>query len=410
MSTASPPARRIGRREFLAMLALMMALTALAIDLMLPAFGEIRAGFDLAPDSPATGQIVTVFFIGLAVAQLLYGPISDRFGRKPVLYAGFGLYALGAVGAAAAPSFGMLLASRFLWGVGSAGPRVVSMAIVRDSYRGDEMARTMSLLTAVFILVPVIAPSIGAAIVSVAPWRAVFWFCVAVVAAMAVWVARLPETLDPASRIDLRFDGVRRAARTVVAQRPAMAYALAATALFGAFMSYLASLELIVDDVFGLGSWFPLVFGANAALMGLATLTNAAVVRRFGSAVIARRVIVGYAIGGTVLMAIAIASGGTPSFWAFGPPLAGLLCLHAFMVPNLFALAMEPMGAVAGTASALIGTAQTGVGALLGGVIDAAYDGTVYPLAIGFLGSGLVALAVVRWAGRREAREAALPT
>jgi DHA1 family bicyclomycin/chloramphenicol resistance-like MFS transporter len=187
---------RIGRRELLALLSLTMALTALSIDLMLPAFGEIRAAFGMEPDSSDVAAMVTVFMIGLASVQLLYGPFSDRFGRKPMLYAGFALYALGAAGAALAPSFGLLLLSRFLWGVGAAGPRVIGLAIVRDTYQGDQMARAMSFIMAVFILVPVLAPSVGAAILSFAPWRAVFWFCVIYLVGMALWVLRLPETVS----------------------------------------------------------------------------------------------------------------------------------------------------------------------------------------------------------------------
>ena len=408
--TATPfRAGGIGRREFLALISLTMALTALSIDLMLPAFGEIRASFDMAAGSSATAAIVTVFFIGLAVAQVFYGPFADRFGRKPVLYAGLGLYALDALGAALAPSFGLLLASRFVWGAGAAGTRVISLAIVRDTHAGDQMARTMSLLNAVFIVVPVFAPSVGAAIISVAPWRGVFWFCVVYVGAMALWTIRLPETLDPANRIDLRFDGLRKAARSVVTQRSAMAYTAAMTVLFGVFSSYLASSERIVDEVFGIGDRFPLVFGGLAAVMGVAALTNASIVVRFGSRLIVRRVLAVYVAGALILSGISVASGGTPDFWVYGPGLALMLCMHALLVPNLFTLAMEPMGKVAGTASALIGTAQTGGGALLGAVIDRAYDGTVTPLSIGLLASGVLALlallAVRRAEGAQQIRE-----
>jgi DHA1 family bicyclomycin/chloramphenicol resistance-like MFS transporter len=395
--TATPTRlHRIGSRELLVLLSLTMALTALSIDLMLPAFGEIRAAFDMPPDSSATAAIVTVFFIGLAVAQMFYGPFADRFGRKPVLYVGLSLYALGALGAALAPSFGLLLASRFLWGVGAAGARVISLAIVRDTYAGDRMARAMSLLNAVFILVPVLAPSVGAAIISVAPWRAVFWFCVAYVGGVALWTIRLPETFDPANRIDLHFAGLKRAALLVITQRQAMRYTAAVMVLFGVFASYLASSELIVDDVFDMGSRFPLVFGGLAALMGMAALANASIVGRFGARRIVTVVLMGYVAGAVVLVAISAAGHGTPPFWGYAPALALMLCMHSLLIPNLYTLAMEPMGVVAGTASALIGTAQTGGGALLGSFVDRAYNGTVTPLSIGFLVSGILALLVVR--------------
>jgi DHA1 family bicyclomycin/chloramphenicol resistance-like MFS transporter len=388
---------RIGRRELLALLSLTMALTALSIDLMLPAFGEIRAAFGMEPDSSDVAAMVTVFMIGLASVQLLYGPFSDRFGRKPMLYAGFALYALGAAGAALAPSFGLLLLSRFLWGVGAAGPRVIGLAIVRDTYQGDQMARAMSFIMAVFILVPVLAPSVGAAILSFAPWRAVFWFCVIYLVGMALWVLRLPETLDPNDRIDLRLDGVRRALRLVVSQRAAMAYTAAMTLLFSAFVSYLATSELIVDDVFDLADRFPLIFGGLAAVMGVGVLGNASIVVRFGSRRIVGWVLPAYVAAAAGLVAMTLAADGTPAFWVFVPSLGFILCMHALLIPNLNALAMEPMGRVAGTASALIGTAQLGGGALLGSFIDRAYDGTVTPLAVGLLLCAALALVVVRW-------------
>lgn len=404
--TASPTRLRgMGRREFLVLLSLTMAQTALSIDLLLPAFGEIRAAFDMKPDSSQAAATVTAFFIGLAVAQVFYGPFADRFGRKPMLYAGFTLYAVGALGAAMAPTFGLLLASRLVWGFGAAGARVLTLAIVRDVYEGERMARTMSLLMAVFILVPVMAPSVGAAIVAVAPWRAVFWFCVLYVAFIALWTLRLPETLDPANRIELRFDGLRRAARLVVTQRAAMAYVAAMTVLFGAFASYLASSELIVDDVFGMDDRFPLVFGGLAALMGMSALTNASIVGRFGSRRIVSGVLKAHIAISVVLVVIAVLSGGgRPGFWIFAPGLAAVLCMHALLVPNLNTLAMEPMGRVAGTAAAVIGTSQTGGGALLGSLIDRAYDGTLIPLSVGFLASGVLAFAAVRWAARASRR------
>lgn len=391
--------RSIGPRELIALLSLTMALGAISIDMMLPAFGQMRASFGMDPDSPQISATITALFIGLASAQILYGPLSDRFGRRPVLFAGFGLYAAGAAGAALAPNFGLLLASRFLWGTGAAGSRVISLAIVRDSYRGDQMARIMSLLMAVFITVPVLAPSIGAGIIAFLPWRAIFWFCVIYATVVAGWaVLRLPETLDPILRIPLRFDRVAKAARAVLSQRAAMAYTAAMMLLFGVFSSYLGSSQVIVDDVFGLGARFPQVFGGMALLMGVAALGNAAVVERFGARRIVRTVLTGYVLAAGALVGVSLAGHGRPGFWPFTMVLALLLFSNALLSPNLSTLAMEPMGEMAGTASALIGTAQIGGGALIGSFIDRAYDGTVNPLAMAFLAMGVLAWLVVRWA------------
>jgi DHA1 family bicyclomycin/chloramphenicol resistance-like MFS transporter len=399
MQTTSPPGQ-LRRGELLALLSMTIALGALSIDLMLPGFGEIRAAFGMPPDSSATAGIVTAYMVGLSIAQIFYGPFSDRFGRKPVLAVGFALYALGATASALAPTFGWLLAGRVLWGMGAAGPRVLSISIIRDTHEGDRMARTMSFIMAVFILVPVFAPSVGAAILAFAPWRALFWFCVGYVALIALWAVRLPETLPPDRRIELRFDGIRRAARTVLRNRATMGHALALMLMFAALLTYLGTSELIVDDVFGLADRFPLIFGGLAALMGSAVLGNASIVERFGARRIARWSLIGFAAGGTALAALALATGGRPGFWPFVVLLAPTLCCYSLTGPNLNTLAMDPMRSVAGTAAAVIGTMQTGGGALIAAIVDGAYDGTVVPFTVGVLGAGLGALAAFAWADR----------
>lgn len=185
-----PAPARFGPRELLAFISATMALMALAIDLMLPAFDDIRSDFGLDPDSGEAASVITVFFPGLAVAQVFYGPLADRFGRKPILYSGIVVYIAGAIGSALAPSFELLLVARFVWGIGAAGSRVVAVAIVRDRFVGNQMARAMSQIMAIFVLVPVFAPLVGASIIAVAPWRAVFWFCVVWAIAIVFWSCR----------------------------------------------------------------------------------------------------------------------------------------------------------------------------------------------------------------------------
>ena len=375
-----------------------MALGALAIDLMLPAFDEIRSAFDLPADSTRVAGIVTTFMLGLAAGTLVYGPLSDRVGRRPTLYLGFLLYGLGALGAALAPSLSMILVARFLWGVGAAGPRTMVLSIIRDSYAGDELAKRMSTVFAVFILVPVLAPTLGAGIVAVAPWRWVFWVCVLYVAVIGVWATRLPETLDPADRIAFRPSDVMRAVRTVLGNRQTVGYMLALTVSFGAFVSYLASSELILSDVFDRPELFPVFFGALASVMGAAMLSNGRIVDRFGVRVTVRRALLAYVAAAGVLTAVAVATDGVPPLWLFVVLLAVVLIMHALLIPNANALAMDPMGAVAGTAASVIGFISTGGGAALGAIIDQAFNGTVTPLSIGFLASAIAALGFVTWA------------
>jgi len=377
-----------------------MALGALGIDLMLPAFDDIRAAFDLPADSTRVAGIVTTYMLGLAVGTLVYGPLSDRVGRRPALYLGFLLYALGALGAALAPSLEAILAARFVWGFGAAGPRTIVLAIVRDSYRGDEMAKRMSLILAVFIVVPVFAPALGAVIVAVAPWRWVFWACVVFVGGIAVWAMRIPETLDPANRIDSGLADILRAVRTVVGNRQTVGYMLALTVSFGAFVSYLASSELILSDVFDRADLFPVFFGLLAAVMGTAMLSNSRIVDRFGVRPTVRRALIAYVVAAGVLLSVAVIADGAPPLWLFTVLLATVLSMHALLIPNANALAMDPMGSVAGTAASVIGFISTGVGAALGAVIDRAFNGTVTPLAVGFLISAIVALLLTTWADR----------
>ena len=383
----------VGRIEFVVMMASTMALTALSIDLMLPAFDEMRADFGLASDSTNIAATITVFFIGLAIAQLFYGPLADRFGRKPVLYGGLLIFVLGAIGSALAGSLGGLLASRFVWGVGAAAPRVISFSIIRDIYEGDRMARVMSFIAAVFILVPVVAPGIGALLLRFASWRFLFWLTAALAGLVGLWILRLPETLDPAYRLErLKVRSVARAARIVVTNRQAVGYTVAMTFVFGAFVSYLASSELVWEEVYGRGDQFPLIFGALALAIGIAVLTNGVIVDRVGARRIIHAALFAYVATSGLALVVAIVGEGSPNFWLFVVLLGLPLVSHGLLIPNANALAMAPLGHVAGTASAIIGAFSIMGGAILGAVIDRAFDGTVTPMITGFFLASLAAL------------------
>ena len=370
-----------------------MALTALSIDLMLPAFDEMRADFGLASDSTNIAATITVFFIGLAIAQLFYGPLADRFGRKPVLYGGLLIFVLGAIGSALAGSLGGLLAFRFVWGVGAAAARVISFSIIRDIYQGDRMARVMSFIAAVFILVPVVAPGIGALLLRFASWRFLFWLSAALAGLVGLWILRLPETLDPAYRLErLKVRSVARAARIVVTNRQAVGYTVAMTFVFGAFVSYLASSELVWEEVYGRGDQFPLIFGALALAIGIAVLTNGMIVDRVGARRIIHAALFAYVATSGLALVVAIVGEGSPNFWLFVVLLGLPLVSHGLLIPNSNALAMAPLGHVAGTASAIIGAFSIMGGAILGAVIDRAFDGTVTPMITGFFLASLAAL------------------
>lgn len=388
-------------RELIALLAMATALTALGIDLMLPAFDEIRADFDLGAGSTAVTGLVTAYFVGLGVGTVFYGPLADHKGRRWTMRLGLAIYLAGALLAAVAPTLPMVLVARFLWGMGAAGPRVVALAIVRDRFEGDAMSRTMSSLMAVFLLVPVVAPTLGAVLLEVAPWRWLFVLCAASAVLVALWTQRLPETLAAEHRIpDLRFHRVKAAAGLVVSSRTAVAYTAATVALYGVFTSYLGSSEAIVGEALGREDQFPLIFGALAGSMGVAAVLNGRIVSRFGTASMVRGALSVYAVTTVVLLGLSVATDGRPGLWTFLPVMALLLASHAQLLPNLNTLAMAPMASVAGTASSVIGAAQLTIGAVLGGVLDRFFDGTILPLSIGFAIAAACTVATVTVARR----------
>jgi MFS transporter, DHA1 family, multidrug resistance protein len=386
--------------EFTVMISMIMAIVALAIDMMLPAFGEIRESFGLAEDSNQLAPIVTFFFIGLAVGQPVWGPLSDALGRKRILYWGLAVYIVGAVGAVWAPSLEILFLFRFIGGLGAAGPRVVALSVVRDVYEGEAMARALSFIMAVFLLVPIIAPTLGAAVLEVGRWQSVFWIMAVFGIAVGVWSIRLPETLAPPDRVPLEFTRLRRAVSMVLSTRTTMGFTLAQTAMFGFFTSYLASSQLIIDDVFDLGTWFPVIFAGSAALIGVAILMNAWWLTRFGLRVVIRTASVGHLAASLAFMMIIVVSDGTPSFPAFAIGFVPISITYAMLIPNLNSAALVPMGAIAGTASAVIGATTLLGGSVIGSLVDLAYDGSVLPFGIAAGVLGIVAFGLTAWAQR----------
>lgn len=401
---AAPPItptalRHLGERQLIALLAFSMALTALGIDLLLPAFGAIRIEYGLAPDSNATSGLVTAYFLGLAGGQLLYGVLADALGRRRALYLGYAIYLAGAIASILAPTLVTLYLARVLWGVGAAGGRVVSLAVIRDTWRGDRMSRAMSFIMAVFIIVPILAPALGQVIVDVAPWRWIFGACALGVVLVALWATRLPETLAAEDRLPLQADRLVAATRAVLREPRTMWPALAMMALYGVFTSWIASSELIISDIFGRGEQFPVIFGGLAAALGVAMLLNASIVDHLGTRTVTRWAVTAYVAASAVFAALAVLNDGTPPFWPFAVILAVVLGSHALLVPNINSLAMEHVGHVAGTASSVIGALQIAGGALLGSILDRTLDGSVTPMSLGFLGYGVLAYVLLTRSG-----------
>jgi DHA1 family bicyclomycin/chloramphenicol resistance-like MFS transporter len=285
---------------------------------------------------------------------------------------------------------------------------VVALGTVRDRSRGEAMARIMSYVMAVFILVPVVAPSLGSLILGVASWQATFWVLVACALGAAAWSKRLPESLPPERRLRPDVRRLAGAMWTVLSSRFAMGFTIAQMTTFGLFASYLATSELLIGDVFGLSAWFPIIFGATALFMGTGMLANPRMLDRFGLRHWLRLVLVGYLAAAIVLAGIGIATGGRPPFWLFLGGLLPLLLAQGFVTPNLNSAAMMPMGHMAGTAAAVIGSITTLGGAAIGALIDRAYDGTVLPFCLAGAVLGVLGYASYRWADAAWERSAEL--
>ena len=372
----------------------------MGIDLLLPAFDDVRSAFDLPADSNQVSQVITAFFLGLAIAQLVWGPLADRFGRKRILYCAIGVYILGAVISALAPSFTWLLVGRFVWGTGAAGTRVAAIAIVRDSFEGSKMAQAMSQIMAVFVLVPVFAPSFGALLLALFNWQALFWFCVLWAGAIMAWSMRLGETLRSEHRRELEFRSIASGFKLVVSNRMTFGYTISTLFLQAVFTAYLGSSERIISDIFDRGDQFPFIFGAVAILFGLGAIINGQVVGRFGMYRLIRVMMLAASGVGLALLGIALLADGRPSFWIYMPLLGIMLSMFMFLMPNLNTAALEPMGAVAGTATSLTGAIRTAGGALLGAVVDAQLSDTVLPFSIAIVIFMALAIASTRWAER----------
>jgi MFS transporter, DHA1 family, multidrug resistance protein len=380
-----------GTRAFRGIISALMSMSALAIDLMLPAFTEIRKDFHLPPTATSVGKMITIFLLGMAAGQIPAGLFTDRFGRKPLLYLGLAITVVAAGASAIAPTVTTMLIARFVWGLGSACLRVGTTATVRDAFDGERMAREMSFVMAVFVLVPVFAPTLGAGMIKVIPWRGLFWFCAAVALAVMLLVRMLPETLEVEKQRALKGSVVIDAARSVWHSRETTLLLIATTALFAAFSGYLSTSSTVVENVFNLKKYFPIFFALIAAAIGIGMLGNSRLVMKFGLRHVVSAGLIVYTAGAALLVLIAAITHGRPSATVYLPLLAITIAAHGTLMPNTNAAALRPMGAMAGTASAVIGTISTGLGSVLGGFINDAVTTTVWPVALGFLACGIVA-------------------
>ncbi|GAA3697536.1 multidrug effflux MFS transporter [Sphingomonas cynarae] len=380
-------------REFVAFVAALMAVNALGVDLMLPALADIGHQLNIATANHRQ-WIITAYMLGFGAGQLVYGPLADRFGRRPILFVTLAGFVAASIFAAGSQTFVALLGARVLQGLMSASTRVLAVAIVRDRFAGRQMARTLSVAQMIFFLVPIMAPGLGQLLLGIGPWRFIFYALAGFAAFVLVWAAtRLDETLPVERRSPLSFASLGRAYRLTLTNRFSAGYALAAALTFGGIIAFVSSAQQIFVDEFGAGERFTLLFALCAFSMGCASFANSRLVERLGTRLISQAAVLGLIALSVVHLGV-IGSGHETLVTYMIFQALSMTCI-GLCGSNFGAMAMEPVGHIAGTASSIQGFI-TSVGAVaVGSLIGQSYDGTTWPLAIGYLCIGLAVLAVV---------------
>lgn len=384
---------RISQQEFTVLVALMMSIVAISIDALLPALGIISSDIHLTQANQAQ-YIISALFLGMAIGQLICGPLSDATGRKAVLYGGISLFLVGSLLCFLAQDLNTMLIGRFVQGLGVSGPYVSAISIVRDKYVGRQMAKVMSLVMLIFIMVPAIAPSLGQGILLIANWRYVFVLYVVYALAIGLWIfLRLEETLPKEKRIPFTVTGFKDGFKEVILHRSTMGYTLCMGLFFGSFVGYLNSSQQIFQVQFGTGKMFTVYFGVLALVFGLASLFNSKLVMKWGMHAICHRATLAIILSSAAFLGLhAIAS---IELWMFMLYAAVLFFSFGLVFGNVNALAMEPMGHVAGIASAIIGSVSSILSMVIGTSIGQMYNNTLVPITLGFLVLCSLALGVM---------------
>jgi DHA1 family bicyclomycin/chloramphenicol resistance-like MFS transporter len=391
LSRTPHPGMRFG--EFVALMAALMAVNALGIDTMLPALPAIGSEFGVTIENHRQ-LIIVVYIVGFGIGQLFYGPLADRYGRRNVLIAAMAVYAAMSALAAHATSFDLLLVSRATQGISAAATRVLSVSIIRDCYSGRKMARVMSLCFMTFLAVPVMAPSLGQAILLVAPWQWIFYILSIFSLFVMIWAwFRLPETLHIEDRRPISAMTLWRAGKAITGNRYSIGYTVASACIFGGLMGFINSSQQVFSDIFHAPKIFPIMFACVAGMMACAALINARIVERYGM----RRVshIAMLSLIAASLIHVAIAAAGRETIVSFAILQAITMFFFGMTGSNFNTMAMEPMGHIAGSASSVQGFVSTLIGAAIGLAVGQNFSGSTLPLALGFAGGGLAALMIV---------------
>lgn len=406
MKTISTPSL-VGPKEFIALMALLMSIVAISIDAMVPALATI--GTDLNATSANQAQYIIIFiFCGMALGQLVCGPLSDAIGRKRIISATILLYLIGSLVCLFSESMSVMLFGRFLQGLGVSGPYVAAISVVRDKFHGRQMARIMSLVMMIFIMVPALAPGIGQGILYLASWRAIFAFYIVYSLTIILWVGfRLEETLPPEKRIPFSTKNILRGVHKVFSNHQALCYMVCMGFVFGGLMGYLSSCQQIFQELYHTGDYFALYFGGLALTFGASSLVNSKLVEKVGMRPLCRRAILINIGVSAVFLAINLFM--LPPLWMFLLYAAIIFFNFGMLFGNLNALAMEPMGHIAGLASAIIGAFSSVLSLVAGTLIGQFYNGTLIPIVGGFLILGLCSLTAFYHADRPLKKKDELP-
>ncbi|WP_156840345.1 multidrug effflux MFS transporter [Novosphingobium aquimarinum] len=392
-----PAKFRLSEVEFVAMMAALQALQALAIDIMLPALGVISR--DLSLSDPNDRQLVVgIFLVFSGMGSLFPGSISDRFGRKPVILVCLTAYIVLSLGCAFVNDFTALLIMRALCGVFTAGLLVLPMAVIRDRFEGDRMARTQSLVAMVFMVVPMIAPILGQSIMLISGWRAIFLLMGGLATLVMVWIwLRLPETLADEHRQPVELRVIGRNMVSALLCRESFGYVFGLAFIQAALLGYINSSQQLIGEHFGAGLLFPAIFGTMAMGMAGTNFVNSRIVERFGARRVSHTATFTYIA--LALVHIAIASGGE-SLWAFVPLMMASMCMMSFIGANYQSVALQPFPRTAGAAASVMSFVRVLLGSLLGILIGQAYDGTPVPLLASMLVAGVLAILLVLYSER----------
>lgn len=394
----------LSRREFIALIALMTSLIALAIDAMLPALPQMGEEFAVAAVNDRQ-LIISYLFFGTAIGTFIYGPWSDSMGRKTPVYVGVLLFCAGTLVCLFAENYNMLLAGRVLQGIGVAGPRIVSIAIVRDLYSGREMAKIMSMVMVVFIMVPALAPMLGQFILLLGSWRLIFIVLLILALLILLWFGvRQVETLAPENRQAFSMLALKNSVMTVLRNPVALGYTLASTMIFGAFIGYLSSAQQILQELYQLGDNFPYYFAVIALFIGASSFVNAQLVIQHGMRTLSSLALAGMCVCSMVFLLVAFYYDGVPALHYFLLYIAVTFFCVGILFGNFNAMALEPdeLGKIAGVAAAVVGSISTLFAIPLGAIIGGYYNESVIPLVLGFTVLGLMAALIMHQTEKRR--------